>query len=147
MSQRDSQKSIIDGHEYEVFMLAPKTARRILVEMVKVVGPALGQLVDSTPGGISKIMEMDTEGIKWASIIGELSTRLDADMLDAHMSALAEKTHVGGKPLAGVFDLHFMGGIGTMFKWYAFALKVNYGNFTGALESVSAHLPAPKVNA
>ena len=139
MAQRDSQKSKIDGHEYEVFMLPPKVARRLLVEMSKVVGPALGGIM-SSGAGLAKLMEMSVEGVDWAAVISGLTDRLSADMLDEHMEVLAKSTHVDGKELAPIFDHHFRGALGGMFKWYGFALKVNYGNFFSALESVSAPL-------
>lgn len=139
MSQRTSKKQTIDGTEYEVFMLPPKKARRILVEMTKVIGPALGGIAGK--GDLGKLMDSDVSGIDWQAAISGLTEKLSDEMLDDHMSEFAKVTQVTGKGyLSEVFDAHFTGAVDSMFKWYWFALKVNFGNFFSALESASAPL-------
>lgn len=143
MAQRDSKKETIGEHKYEVFMLPPKVANRMLVEMLKAVGPALGEIVDGTEGGLKRLLdEKDTTNVKVAKAIESLVANLDADTLDRHMATLASVTHANGAALEPTFDLHFMGDLPAMYKWYFFALRANFGNFSSALASVSAALPS-----
>jgi hypothetical protein len=146
MSQRDSEKLTIDDQVFEVFMLPPKQARSMLIEMTKIIGPTLGALAD-VRGGLRGLLDLDLAGMsatRFQQLAMTLVDRLDPKLLDEHMRALADVTELDGVPLSKVFDLKFRGKLGTMFKWYGFALKVNYGDFFSALGSVSSLLPAPK---
>jgi hypothetical protein len=143
MPQTQGSSETIDGIEYTVFMLPPRVARTMLVEMAKVLAPVLTSIA---PGG--SVKDLLGANIDLGTIATGLTDRLSPQMLDDHMNKLASATQVKeGGDLSKIFDIHFRGEIGRMFKWYIFALKVNFGNFTSALESVSSSLqsiPNPK---
>jgi len=127
VSQRDSQTKSIDGCGYTVYMLPPKVARKILVRIFQVLGPSLGEAFSRDEEKLSAAI---------GPIIREFTDRLSDDDLEWMMTALADVTMIdpgGGKtiPLKGVFDGHFQGKIGSMLRWFAFALEVQFSDFFG----------------
>lgn len=146
MSQRDHEQTIIDELKIDVYMLPPKQARTMLLEMTKIVAPLLGALGDMR-GGLRGLLATELNDIstdRFQQLAVLLSDKLDPKMIDAHMNALAEVTQVDGVTLSKTFDLTFRGKLGTMFKWYGFALKVNFADFMGALGNAQSLLPEPK---
>lgn len=145
--QTDSKKETIDGVEFEVFMLPPKVGRDILVDMSRVIAPALGALADAK-GGLLALMNSEVGDIsasRFQSLASALADKLDKKMLDEHMRHLVEVTAVNGVPLSKTFDLQFRGRIGLMLKWYAFALRTNFADFIETLGNASKSLRDPKV--
>lgn len=136
MSQHDSKKETIDGQTYEVYMLSPKRARAMLVEMLRIVGPALATAAQN--GGGQDLTKLDLR-----VVAQDLFASLTPELLDQHMSSLAEVTQVDGKTLDKIFEIHFRGRLGTMFKWYFFAVRTNFEDFFGALGGASSLLPRP----
>ena len=144
----DAQKCI-DGHTYVVRMLDPLTANDLLVDVSKVIGPALGAVGSSLLGsGDSKkalgelldgLKEGETpadgsalgDGVERA-IVG-LVDRLEKHKLREVIGILANVTAVemskGSPELSSIFDVHFRGRIKAMYQWLAFALRVQYQDF------------------
>lgn len=147
MSQATAKTEEFDGKKFTVHMLPPRAARDILVDMTKVLAPALGAMADSKSGNIASFLkdELKSGDSGFSAIASALADRLDKKMLDDHMKALASVTQVDGVPLDKIFDAIFLGGIGTMFKWYGFALRTNFSDFIAALGNVSFR--DPKVEA
>lgn len=117
MSQQDNESKTIDGAQYIVYMLPPRTARKILVKIVQTIAPAISGDSDSVVRALSTVAD-----------------RLNDEDLDWIMNELAKvtKVNLGGDKapmLSGIFDAHFKGKMGVMFSWFGFALKVQYGNF------------------
>lgn len=137
MSQRDAKKTRIGEHDYEVYMLAPKVARHMLVDVGKILGPAAGALAGK--GELSDVLDADAD---IGAALSGIFDRLDADVLDRHFDALAKVTHVDGKPLAPIFEAHFMGAVGEQMQWFAFAMRANFEDFFGVLRDASAPLRA-----
>lgn len=128
MAQNEAKTKDIDGVKYSVRMLPPKVARRMLVEMAKVAGPVLGAL---TKKGL------ETE-VNFQEVFEGVSENLTPELLDVHMSLLTDVSEADGVPLKTIFDVHFMGKVGLMFKWYLFALQVNFEDFISAFRSVTS---------
>ncbi len=133
--QTDIQTKLISGETYGVRMLAPRTANKMFIRIIKTVGPSLGVLVeeldeDKVKGGLKGLMENpDIDGTFIAKVAKELSERLDENEIEHMMDTLAKVSEIEGVGLFNVFDKHFHGKIGELYVWFAFALQVQFGNF------------------
>lgn len=133
MAQIDTQTTALDGTEYEVAPLDPLVANDILVDILKVVGPALGAMDD---GASDTMVEGSFRG---------LFERLDKAKLREIISILAKVTSVnlpGGESpqLPAIFTLHFRGKLGLMYRWLGFALRVQFGDFFDSAAPAIARL-------
>lgn len=137
MSQRDAKVFTIGEHRYEVYMLPPKVARHMLVDVGKVLAPAVGALAGK--GGLESVLD---SSVDVGAALGGMMDRLDHETLDRHFDALAKVTHVDGKPLGPIFEVHFMGAVGEQMEWFAFAMRANFEDFFGVLQRASAPLRA-----
>ena len=131
MSQTDLQTRTIDGVKYGVYMLPPKLARKILVRIFQVLGPSAGEAFKREEQEILAAI---------GPILATLADRLNDDDLDWMMGELAKVSTVELEPgkapsLGQIFDNHFRGRIGRMFKWFAFAVEVQYADFWSGSES------------
>lgn len=125
MSQGDCKTKTIDGTKYGVYMLPPKLARKMLVRIFQVLAPSAGELFGRESEQLSKAI---------GPTLATLADRLSDDDLDWMMGELAKVSTVEMAPnkepaLGQIFDVHFMGRIGHMLKWFAFALEVQYSDF------------------
>lgn len=144
MSQLDAETKEIDGHTYKVLMLDPLVATDLLADIGQVLAPTLGAL-----GGIlakekgdtlSKVLDgfepEDNTNIDSAvekAVVGFFQ-RFDKAKQREFISILAKVTMVvmpdGKEPrLQDVFQIHFRGRVMSLYKWFAFALKVQYQDF------------------
>lgn len=142
--QSESKTQEFDGKKFTVFMLPPRQARGMLVDMTKVLAPAFGAMAGSEAGGFAAFISSEVSTGRFNAAVVSLMDRLDETMLDNHMKALASVTQVDGVTLDKTFDIIFLGNLGMMFKWYIFALKVNFEDFTNALGNATSVLRAPK---
>lgn len=136
--QTDAQNKEISGDIYAVYMLPPRTANKMLIRIIKTLGPSLGVLIeeldldeDDAKGGLKGLMENPNIDAAFISKVArELCERLDENEIEGMMDALAKVTEIEGKGiLFKVFDSHFQGMIGELYAWFAFALQVQFGNF------------------
>jgi hypothetical protein len=146
VSQLDERSQTIDGIRFEFKMLPPRKAARIMVELTKLLGPAVGNAADSVGGGgIQELMEKDVSAGMLSGILGGISDRLDPDKLDNLMDEFSRVTFVKNgdkKPLLNdVFDSTFAGKPGTMFRWLAASIKHNYADFFVGWGDVLGRLP------
>jgi Phage tail assembly chaperone protein, TAC len=135
MPQAELKEKVIDEVTYQIGMLPPRKAQVILVDILKVAGPALAAVATAVKGG--SILDADIDFQKVAS---QLALNLDVKTLEAHQNELADVTLANGKQLRGIFDAHFRGRIMHLYKWHAFALEANFSDFSDALASVSSRL-------
>lgn len=133
MPQDTSKTKDIGGVSYEVFMLPPRVGMSMLVDIGKVVGPALGLVNAGSEDGNENEMFM--------KVASTLISGIDKQTLNYVCDKLSEVTHVNGMPLDKVFDSHFMGKMGSLFQWLVFALEVQYSDFLNALGSASDLVP------
>lgn len=135
MSQMDCQETVIDGVTYSVYMLPPKAAMDMLVDIGKVVGPSLGTILDaaSEKGGITHLLDMSVNSEFFSKAAGQLFERMDKAVLRSTIDQLVQVSMADGVKLDSIFEIHFRGKLGSMFQWLTFALKVQFGNFLSAL--------------
>lgn len=108
----------IGEYKYRCTQLGALKGRKVLVRLLKTVGPALDGVSEGSVG----------------SLLGKLASSLDEDTVDYLCDTMAARTEVelpSGKSvdLAGIFELHFAGKYGEMVKWLAFAVEVNFSSF------------------
>lgn len=162
MSQKTEHSRTIDGKTYVVLMLPPLEAHDVLMDLTKTVLPSFGNLLASfvgspagggeEPGGAASsfwdLIEQVSDREQMAEAFHALARSLDKEQVRALMRRMAELTRVqmGERQptLSDVFDAHFQGRIMSMYRWLAYALEVNFGDFFGSLASdtgLSARLP------
>lgn len=152
MSQMDGETKTIDGEEFKVLMLDPLTANDLLVDITKVVGPAIASILasvlkssnsqetlDQLLDGIKKKHNSDNEipedllgdNIE-RSIIG-LIDKIDKDKLREIIKTMESVTSVrkgnNWPSLSSIFQILFRGKIKLMYRWLAFALRVQFQDF------------------
>lgn len=141
MSQVTSNKESINGHEYEMFMLPPMDSHELLMDVAKMVGPAVGPLLDQLLQGKSagnlefdKVMEQDLGPEFFTKAAGSLFSNLNKVVLKKVIDAFKEVTLVTGSgKLTDIFDVQFSGELDAMYKWIAFGMKVQWGKSLNAL--------------
>ncbi len=138
MSQFDAETKEIDGEKYEVYMLPPMQSHDLLMDVAKMIGPALGPVLDKLfSGGRSagEVLDMEVSSEFFTKASSALFSGLDKKVLHDVIKALRSVTHVGGKKLDSVFDVHFKGRLDNMYKWLAFGMSVQWGKSFSALVS------------
>lgn len=133
--QNEAQTKVISGVTYGVYMLPPRIANRMLIRIVKIVGPSLGVLleeVDEEEGLKGLMNSTKVDGAFIGKVARELCARLDEKTLEGIMDTFAEVSEVDGASMPKVFDAHFRGKVGEMYVWFIFALEVNYSSFGNA---------------
>lgn len=139
MAQVDSFKETIDGVEYTIYMLDPRTSLRLLRRILGAVSPALGAFA-----GTGGDMSAEVSPELFSKIAGDLFDRLDEKLLDDAVDHLASVTHADGKPLKETMAIHFRGRIGAMVRWLAFALRVQYADFFAEAKAAIARIGGAK---
>lgn len=157
MSQMDGITKAIDGEEFRVLMLDPLIANDLLVDIGKTLGPALGALLASilkakdSKAAFSQLldgvrglpgMEMDDDTQEAVSdLIGDgleralvgLIDRIEKGKLRDVISIMESVTSVrkgNDWPQLGTLStVLFRGRLKLMYKWLAFAIRVQYRDF------------------
>jgi hypothetical protein len=140
MSQLIPSDKNIGAHKYEMNMMPPRKSHRLLVKLVKMIGPSLGPVFDMffdkvKSSGVKNVMDQEIGAAFFTKAIGNLCDDLDNVILDEIIDALADTTHVDGKHLKPNFDAHFLGNLGEMYQWLAWGMSVQWGkSLTGLVE-------------
>jgi len=138
---REIHSTVIDGDRYEMTMFGASQGYRIFHRLFKILGPVLGKVMDAAVD-VQDIRDVDLSSGAVAEGLQALSGAMKESDLDYLIDAMRKCTHVGiggsekTTPLAGVFEMHFSGRIGSMFKWLAWGLKVQYSSFGDAFASL-----------
>jgi hypothetical protein len=123
------KSSRIGAYTYTVTPLTAIPGRRAFVRLAKAVGPALG--------AAAGVKEGDDAGM-FAAFAG-LVAHLSEDDVDYFCDLFAANTTVkmGDKEpsLADIFDVHFAGRYLDMFRWLAFSVATNFGDFFAGLRA------------
>jgi hypothetical protein len=114
------------GHSYEFHMLDPITASDMLTDIQKILAPAIGAIWGGEQDE-SGTVSMDSGQLSKA--LSELMDRIDNKQKNEMMMKLAEKTYVDGTNLKSIFNVHFHGKIGQMYKWFFHALEAQFSDF------------------
>lgn len=139
----------VAGHEIEMTHLPLVEARRTLVRLAQLVGPALSKSLAGAES-IASLKAMQGEAAKAiADGLGDLLTRID----DADLETLAETfgkacVLVEGdkrRPMRGpVREDIFAGRLTAFFAWLLACAEYQYADFWDALDSLPASAPASK---
>jgi hypothetical protein len=132
------EKTTINGTTYKVTMLPYKLGHRLLLRLYKVLGPVLAKSISNSPsvtGGLANL-DVGSLGPAFGAALETLAEKLTEEDFDFMVDTLAEYTEIhkeDGKvlPLKADMEVRFAGNYAELFKWLGFALKVNYGGFTG----------------
>jgi hypothetical protein len=152
MTQKDGETETIGGDTYRVRFIEPLTATDIAVDLAKMFAPVLasfgGSILSSSDtkkqlrglldGDEEEAMQGASESIERA-ILGLLGN-LSKDQMRFLISTMAPVTEVqkgqSWPSLESVFPVHFRGRPSAIFKWLAFAMRVNFKGFFSDITSV-----------
>ena len=144
MSQNDGETSDeIDGFRYRVLMLDPLSAADILADLGYILAPVIGSMggVFAKEKGdlIEKAMEGFEDGDTNIDVALEKAVmgffdRFSKEKQRELMAIMARQTMVimpdGKEPvLKDVFSAHFRGRIKALYRWFLFAMKVQFKDF------------------
>jgi len=140
MSQFNSVEKEIGESTYSMYMLKPITSHNLLMDVVKMVGPGLGSVVGSLFSGADKqdaktIMEKEVNPELITGALSQLFKDVNKQTLEQVIKAFRQQTHVDGKELNGIFDVHFMGKLDEMYIWLTWGMSVQWGKSLSALAS------------
>ena len=139
---RSPQESVIDGHHYRITPLMATAGIDLVVDVMHVVGPAVGIVLDGL--GLDKIDKLDGVleqfggtklGDKFLesavrALLGGLTKEKARHIVKVCSGATRVRISKDGNltdwmPLQGdTFELHFQGELAGLAKWLMFALKV-----------------------
>ncbi len=125
---RDTERTEIDGHIYQVTHLKTKDAERVRLRLIKALGAAMGQVKDAD--------DWTTLVIKAFQGLSNGVSEADYDFVRDKMVECTTYIKSGGDlevpiPLAKIYDNHFKGRNIAQMKWLYFALQVNFADFLG----------------
>lgn len=128
---RLTQETTIDGRTFLVTQLPGTKAFRFVNRVGQHIGPALAKAVGAFPGDGKGVGDIDVSKLEPALL--ELASRLDPALVDELMWQALEGALVDGKPLdRQLFDSLFQGKPFAAWKLFAFAMKVQLGDFFDA---------------
>jgi hypothetical protein len=153
---RETVEKAIDGELYLFQQFNTTTSLKVLAKLTRLLGEplilALGALGIKPPppapkldaNGLPppaatvvetpKLIDREFDGSAMAKAVTALVERLDEDEVALLVKKLAsEGVTCGGQPI--VFDEHYAGNFGRLFKVLGVALEVQYGNFLGAVSA------------
>lgn len=134
MAEARGEETTLGQSTYFVSYLPPQQASDLAIDLFKVLGPAFAMMMSGAAQGMkgeavlkASLLDQDLE-----PIVVSLAKTLDKAALNQAMQALAKVTYVttnGTKAnLTNVWNTHFTGRIGEMYRWFFFALKTNFAD-------------------
>lgn len=137
---KDALSQQVGDHTYRVSHLKTSKAQQMLVELLKLLGPALAALA-----GSSSVEAIDPKKLAESKLnpeflgraIQELAGRVDNAKVSWIVEQLRDATEVqleadGGDKwvkLAPIYELHFPGRMREWVGWLQFALRVQFADF------------------
>lgn len=155
MSQSTPEKRTLGSYEYSVYMLPPLEAHDMLVDLGVSVLPSLGNVFAAFVGTEDPEQSSEAkdlwEAIQDASNPDQMAKAFESlavslaknkglfrDMIDKLSRQTMVRLDDDREPrLSDVFNTHFRGQLPAMYKWLAFALEVQFGNFSELVGSVT----------
>lgn len=136
-------KKEVDGHDYEFSLLGARESLKTLTKLVKLLGEPMAIALGAIGGDRDiekgkKILAALTTSDLLARATRALIERMDEDNVADLVEKLTGKatTMCDGKPI--IFNSHYEGRLGHLFKVFGAALEVQFGDFFGV---ISASLP------
>jgi hypothetical protein len=122
------QQFTIDGETYVINALPVRRATPVFTRLVKVLGPALAELVAAKKPGADVALAVGRS-------IAYAAEKLAPEDLDFVIDTFADFGQVGGKDLgkkvgnSKLYDLHFAGKFGALAKWLEECVSFNFSDF------------------
>jgi len=141
MSQLEAISEVIDGKQYDMYMLEPLTSHDLFMDVVKMVGPTLGPIFDAafagrgSAEGLEDLLEREIGPDFFSNATTKLFGAIDKAVLNKVIAEFRKVTLVDGVELNKTFDVHFKGEIHNMYKWLLFGMKAQWGKSFSALVS------------
>ena len=120
---RSEETKEIAGDTYTVRMLDPDVAFDMFVDLFDMLGTSLAAILPAY--GVGEDTEREAIGAALRVLVGKVDKGIAKDMIHK----LAKATDVNGKPLEPQYKIHFMGRIGAMSQWLAFAIQAQFRDF------------------
>jgi hypothetical protein len=136
MSQMLPEETTIGDNKYEMYMLPPIKSHNLLMDVAKMAGPALGQAISALFGGSAsdkEVLEREVTVDLLSGALGKLFEDLNKQTMESVIAEFKSVTHVDGKPLDKIFDIHFRGNLHGMYEWLAWGSRVQWGKSLSAL--------------
>jgi hypothetical protein len=136
----EAKSKTIDGTEFKVQPFTAIEALRLKAYLVKMIGPAFGQLLSSFKKG-QKLADMDIDGDKFSSAIEALTNQLGEQEFISFIQRMLSCTSCmlngsNGKVMvnfaddfAQKMDMVFQGKLFSIYPVMLFVLEVNYPDF------------------
>lgn len=123
----------IGGKRYCVTQLAAEPGQRLFFQLAKLIGPSVAALLREWQG---KEVTPDTVAAALSEFVQSLTYAQFRDFVDTFMGSTKvlgtnDKGEETQAPLLSMKALAFAGDYGSLMKWIAFCLEVNYGSFFG----------------
>lgn len=152
MTQRDHETVTIDGIDYRIRFLDPLTASDIATDLCKLLAPVFGALGGNvlSEGNSKEALKSlldgkkdndDSQGTSESiekAIVGLLD-RLSKEQVRYLIDAMANVTEVkqgdSWPELSSIFTIHFRGRVGSMYKWLAAAVRIQFKDFFSGMGS------------
>lgn len=147
MSQLDTVKTKIGEHEYEMHMLDPLTSHDLLMDVAKMVGPAIGPIFDrlfqnKKVNDLDGVLDQEIGVDFFSSAADSLFKGIDKKVLRNMINEFQNVTFVDGAQLEKTFAIHFRGALDSMYQWIAWGMSVQWGKslrvLVGAIPSLKS---------
>lgn len=136
MSQ-DIKTTVIDGHTYKMQMLAATKSYKLFHRLMKMLGPAFGQLFDVAKGA-QTLGDVDLADTKTSNAIRTLMQDCTEEDVEHVINELKSVSLWNDKPLAQVFEAHFQGRPKALWEWVYWGIATQYQDFFDGLISTAA---------
>lgn len=127
----------IDGHTYEMFQMSATKSIKVLTRIMKLIGEPIGLL----SGGVEtkkSVLDLELNSDILGRALKAIAEKLDEDMILTTIKEILEPVQCDGKRI--LFETHFQGRIGHMFKVVKAALEVNYKDFFDAASGLAGYV-------
>lgn len=124
---RETIIKTIDEHKYEFYQFGAIQAVKVLTRLLKIIGEPIGMAITGVGKKSKSILDQEIDKDALGKAIRALTERLDDNEVLSLINALMEQVLCDGKRI--IFDTHFKGRIGHMFKVVKEAIEAQYSDF------------------
>lgn len=138
-----TEKRLINGHEWQVTQWPGRHALRMQTRLAKIVGPAVAKAADGLDRTSGSVLESELDV---GGVVSALVDRLDEQVVDQLVADLLNSTRIDGKEAARpeVFDVVFAGNLGELYQGLAFVIEVNFGSLFTAARTIIGGLASAR---
>lgn len=124
----------IDGVDYEFTMYSATKGAKMLSKLTRLIGEPLAMFADEEKidKDLGKVLPLAMRA---------LSEKLDDDVVVSMIKDILAEARVGGNQVSVIFDTHFAGRYGHLFKVVGEMLSFQYGDLKNALGALGVLKP------